>query len=59
MDWATKDGIAGDFAEVVVPSKSWKVNKVMGKVTTEEGEVDAVVALTATVPGSGFVVVIQ
>ena len=53
------DGITGDFAEVVAPKKSWKVKKVMGKVTTVEGEADAVVALTATVPGSGFVVIIQ
>ena len=29
----------------------------MGKVTTEEGEADAVVALTATIPGSFMVII--
>ena len=43
---------------VDAPKPSWKVNKVMGKVTTEDGEADAVVALTVTIPGS-FVVVIR
>ena len=51
------DGITGDFAQVDAQSKGWKVNKVMGKVTTEEGEADAVVALTATIPGSFMVII--
>lgn len=51
-------GITEDFSEVITPKPSWKVNKVMGKVTTEEGEAEAVVALTVTIPGS-FVVVVR
>ena len=51
------DGITGDFAQVDAQYKGWKVNKVMGKVTTEEGEADAVVALTATIPGSFMVII--
>ena len=43
---------------VDAPKPSWKVNKVMGKVTTEDGEADAVVALTVTIPGS-FIVIIR
>ena len=56
---SASDGITGDFAEIVVPKKSWKVNKVVEKVTTDEGEVDVVKALTVTVPGRGFVIYVK
>lgn len=48
---SASDGITGDFAEVVVPKKTWKVNKVV-----EDGVIKA---LTVTVPGRGLMVIIK
>ena len=52
------DGITGDFSEIVAP-KGWHVNKVMGKVMTEEGETEKVVAITVSMAGRGLAMIIR
>lgn len=45
------ESIVGDFANVVVPKRSWKVRKVL-----EDG---VVTALTVTIPDNGFTVMVR
>lgn len=52
------EGIEGEFAAVDAP-KGWRVNKVTEKVVVDEVETEVVKALTLSMAGRGFMVIIR
>lgn len=51
------DGITNEFSEVVVPKRSWKVEKVNAR-QLDDG-IEVYDALTLTVPGSGMLMIVR
>ena len=51
------DGITNEFSEVVMPKRSWKVEKVNARQLDDRIEVYD--ALTLTVPGSGMLMIVR
>ena len=52
------EGIEGEFARIDAP-KGWRVNKVTEKVVVDEVETEVVKALTLSMAGRGFMVIIR